>query len=70
MPIMDGYEATKQIRANKSMQFNVDIPIIAITANAMTGDKDKCLAAGMDDYLEKPILLKHLDVMIEKWTAA
>ena len=69
MPIMDGYEATKQIRASKNVLFDVGIPIVAVTANAMAGDKEKCLAAGMDDYLEKPILLEQLKVTIKKWIA-
>lgn len=69
MPIMDGYEATKQIRASKGVQFNIDIPIVAVTANAMAGDKKKCLAVGMDDYLEKPISLTQLKEIVKKWIA-
>ncbi|MFT6268630.1 MAG: PAS domain S-box-containing protein [Alphaproteobacteria bacterium] len=67
MPIMDGYEATKQIRASEDAQFDANIPIVAVTANAMSGDKEKCLAAGMDDYLEKPVLLEQLKAMLQKW---
>ena len=53
MPIMDGFEATRSIRSSSTT--NKNKPIIAITANAMTGDKERCLEAGMDDYIKKPI---------------
>jgi len=55
MPIMDGYEATKMIRNNKSDVLNHLIPIVAMTANAMQGDKEKCLNCGMNSYISKPI---------------
>jgi signal transduction histidine kinase/CheY-like chemotaxis protein/ligand-binding sensor domain-containing protein len=55
MPEMDGYEATKRIRAGDAGVENTLIPIIAMTANAMQGDKEKCMNAGMNDYLTKPI---------------
>jgi two-component system sensor histidine kinase/response regulator len=64
MPEMDGYEATKLIRKQHHK-----IPIIAMTANAMTGDREKCLAAGMDDYISKPIDDNLLFSVLEKWMA-
>jgi CheY-like chemotaxis protein len=55
MPVIDGMEAIKQIRLNPDL---LDIPIIALTALAMTGDREKCLAVGANEYLSKPIKLK------------
>ena len=65
MPIMDGYTATAKIRKSTNIQQPV---IIALTANAMKGDKDRCLDAGMDDYLTKPLSKKKLSKSIEKWS--
>jgi two-component system, sensor histidine kinase and response regulator len=65
MPEMDGFEATKAIRGDEAGQ-NKHIPIIAMTAHAMTGDKDRCLAAGMDGYVSKPIRAADLLKLIEQ----
>lgn len=67
MPLMDGYEATKVIRDPASPVLNHDIPIIAMTAHALSGDQDKCLAIGMDDYLAKPVKPEFLATMLLKW---
>ncbi len=67
MPVLDGYEATKQIRSPASGVENSHVPIIAMTANAMKGDRDKCIEAGMDDYMPKPVKIKELSKIINKW---
>lgn len=65
MPELDGYEATRQIRSlNETTR---RIPIIALTANAMVGDRKKCLAAGMDDYISKPLKKDAFLAMLQKW---
>ncbi len=64
MPNMDGFTATQKIRKELNM---TDIPIIAMTARAMKGDKEKCLAAGMNDYLSKPIESNELFRVLHKW---
>jgi signal transduction histidine kinase/DNA-binding response OmpR family regulator len=67
MPVMDGYTATKHIRQGKAGEDHKDIIIIAMTANAMQGDKEKCLAAGMNDYLTKPIDEHLLLACLKNW---
>lgn len=67
MPIMDGYEATRAIREREIEYGQSRIPIIALTANAMIGDSEKCLAAGMDDYMSKPFEEHVLEDKIGFW---
>jgi len=67
MPEMDGYEATGEIRRGRAGDEMKKIPIVAMTANAMQGDKQKCLDAGMDDYLTKPINQEKLFNTLKKW---
>ena len=67
MPEMDGYEASRQIRAGKAGDRNREILIVAMTANAMKGDEEKCLAAGMDAYMTKPIRGGALTELLRKW---
>jgi signal transduction histidine kinase/ActR/RegA family two-component response regulator len=66
MPEMDGFEATARIRAKTDKLYS-RIPIIAMTANAMKGDRERCLSAGMDDYLSKPMTSKALERVLAKW---
>jgi CheY-like chemotaxis protein len=67
MPILDGYETTRIIRRNPDWK---TLPIIAITANVMQGDRDDCLASGMNDYITKPYNRADLKSIIERWAAA
>ena len=68
MPVMDGLQSTKAIRALPTDKSR--IPIIAMTANAMEGDRESCLAMGMDDYLSKPINRKRLAAVVSRWAEA
>jgi CheY-like chemotaxis protein/HPt (histidine-containing phosphotransfer) domain-containing protein len=67
MPVMDGYEATRRIRAGEGGADHVAIPIMALTANAMTGDRERCIEAGMDDYLAKPLSFGQLATSLSRW---
>ncbi|MEG4419031.1 PAS domain S-box protein [Microcoleus sp. LAD1_D5] len=76
MPVLDGYEATLQLRgleaadvAAGKMQPHQKTVVIAMTANALKGDREKCLAAGMDDYISKPISIEKLKAVLENWSA-
>ncbi len=66
MPGMDGYEATRAIRAEERRRGG-HIPIVALTAHAMKGDREICLAAGMDDYIGKPIRRSELEAVLQRW---
>ena len=67
MPEMDGFEATRRIRQEGSMVLNPNIPIIAMTASAMSGDREKCIRAGMDDFIAKPVRKEELEEMLTRW---
>lgn len=67
MPEMDGYAATALIRDPASKVLNYAVPVIAMTANAMVGDRDTCIEAGMNDYLSKPVKKEELDEILGKW---
>ncbi|KAF1069666.1 MAG: Autoinducer 2 sensor kinase/phosphatase LuxQ [Pseudomonas citronellolis] len=67
LPLLNGYEATRQIRAQPGHD---RVPIIALTANALQGDREACLAAGMDDYLAKPFKRAELQNILQRWVAS
>jgi CheY-like chemotaxis protein len=69
MPVMDGFAATQAIRSGHTKARRPDLPIIAMTAHAMEGDRDRCLKAGMDDYVSKPVALLALAAALERWLA-
>lgn len=67
MPVMNGYDATQAIRRLETRENRTPTPIVAVTANAMEGDEQKCLAAGMDGYLAKPISMQALEEMVRRY---
>ena len=68
MPNLDGFGATRAIRAAEAA--GARIPIVAMTANAFKEDRDACLAAGMDDYLPKPVRIRDLRAAVDRWAAS
>ena len=67
MPVMDGFEATRQIRSPNAAVPNHQIPIIAMTAGALQGDRRRCFEAGMDDYVSKPVSSQALAEVLARW---
>jgi len=67
MPRLDGLEATRQWRRHEERARARRVPIVALTANAMAADRERCLAAGMDDYLAKPVRREQLAQMLARW---
>ena len=70
MPVMDGYTAVRILRQNEALKPGMHMPVIAMTANAMAGDRDKCLRAGMDDYMSKPLNRALLEQTLRRWIPA
>jgi two-component system, sensor histidine kinase and response regulator len=69
MPELDGFETTMRIRERETESGAERLPIVAMTASAMEGDRERCLAAGMDDYLSKPLRPEQLDAVLDRWLA-
>src|SRR5207237_592856 len=68
MPELDGYEATREIRTREAaIGGGTRTPVIAMTANTMRGDRERCLEAGMDDYVPKPVRLEDLRAALDRW---
>lgn len=64
MPDMDGYETTRRLRADQRF---IHLPVVALTAHAIAGERERCLEAGMDDYLTKPFKMEQLNAMMHCW---
>jgi CheY-like chemotaxis protein len=67
MPVMDGYTSTREIRALETQLSRRRTPVIAVTAFTLAGDREKCLAAGMDDFLGKPYTVRELRPKLARW---
>ena len=70
MPEMDGFEVTRQLRAREKQNDGQRTPVVAITANTAEGVQARCLAAGMDDFLAKPVHLDALETVLRRWLPA
>jgi PAS domain S-box-containing protein len=70
MPVLDGYAATRELRRREATAGTVHTPVIALTANALPEERQRCLEAGMDDYLAKPIAVADIELVIDRWLAA
>jgi len=70
MPVMDGFEATRRWRAHEQQMGVHRLPVVALTANAITGDRELCIAAGMDDYLTKPVSREQLEDVLQAFLGA
>jgi signal transduction histidine kinase/CheY-like chemotaxis protein len=68
MPVMDGFETTRRIRHDEHQRGDARTPIVALTADALAGDRERCLEAGMDDYMTKPVSSAMLATAVERWT--
>jgi two-component system, sensor histidine kinase and response regulator len=66
MPVLDGFEATRQLR-ERELETGQHVPVVALTANAMQGDRERCLAVGMDDYLAKPYSGEEINAVLQRW---
>ena len=69
MPVKDGYEATRDIRLQEKIN-KQHIPIVALTANALSQDREKCLSVGMDDFISKPFSIQELNRVLGKWLSS
>ena len=68
MPVMDGFEATRRIRDDEFERSRGHTPIVALTADALAGDRERCIESGMDDYMTKPVSSAMLAACVERWT--